>query len=675
MSEDNERPQPIELKVSGIPGQLRTNHAFDTRWIGWQYRLRNATWSKVPVHPVTLKPVDATRPTNGVPFDRALTALRKHPTKLDGLGFILGEGIAGVDVDDCFKEDGSLDARGTRISDKFEDTYAEVSPSGAGFKVLVKVDPELRVQGHKNNGIEVYSERRYFCITGQRLNGHASAVHNMHDAFIKLAKTHGASTKAAPVIGDKEEAPLDHNKPGTLEDLKRVRKALRRLSADDYETWQKYAAAMRRTFRHVEKLEHHAFRVFVEWSSKSEKFNGEKDCRAKWDESDTSADNNPITIATILHDGKLAVDQNNTERGVGRTYKLANEEDWGNLANVVVYINGILTQGMFMLTSAPKMGKTYLALMLAYCLSNGLKVWDREVHGRKKVALLLLEEGDEFNTEEEPGRMHPQDRIKRRLRDMGYKPNEFKNVTFVYEIPPISDNGLEFIEKIVETHDVTFIDSMAMLRAGAEERRELGIWNRDYEFVKPIQRIASKLGKAVIMLAHAAKGSDIRDAMDAVSGTQGLQAGVDAMWILQRADATDRERVRLFTTGRDIPTLTHEIRWDGELRQWVCMGLWLALGQRARDVLELLLSEPYARRRGFTYPGIGQTIGVSEANARQYAATLLKYELAEVVPERPGAQLARGRPTVLVRAAQAAYVRAGRGEEVDAVQRTAQELL
>lgn len=674
-----ERPRPVEVRISGIPAALKGKE-FDTRWIAWRYVLRENTsdWTKVPIHPVTLRSVDATRVENGVEFERALRALRAHPKKLDGLGFILGQGIAGIDVDDCIADD-TLDARGRRISDKFEETYAEISPSGTGFKVLMRVDPELRVHGKKHKGVEVYSERRYFCITGQRLNGHAGRVALLTEPFLAFAKSHGANAQQTRA-GDSEVARLDEQRPGTPEDLRKLRRALRVLPSDDYEVWQKYAAAMRKAFRHSERLEKRALDLFTWWSSKSAKYNGPDDCGKKWNESDTSDGNQPCTIATILYDAQQLESQNNETRGVGKRYTMGDLDDWGDLPEVQTYIQGLLTQGLYILISTPKMGKTFLVLQLAHLLSNALKVWDREVPRKLKVAALLLEEGDEFNPDDEPGRMHPQDRIKRRLRDMGFRPSQLKNITFVYEIPPLPDGGLEFIEKIVNEHDFVFIDSMAMLRATAEERRELGIWNRDYEFVKPLQRIASRLGKGIMMLAHAGKGSDVRDAMDAIAGTQGLQAGADAIWVMQRPDHSDRDRVRLHSTGRDVPTATLELRWNGEQRHWDCVGEWLVLSPRMREVLDLLLSEPYARRRGFTYVGIAQTIGCSEANARLYCAGLTKYKLVEVIPERgssnrPADRAQRGRPASLVRATDLAYTRAGRGNEVEALQRIAEELM
>lgn len=81
----------------------------------------------------------------------------------DGLGFVLGDGIACLDIDHCLDSQGRPDARARAILARVPDAYVEVSPSGRGLHVW-GVAPEQPGRRHKD--YEVYSVDRYITVTG-----------------------------------------------------------------------------------------------------------------------------------------------------------------------------------------------------------------------------------------------------------------------------------------------------------------------------------------------------------------------------------------------------------------------------------------------------------------------------------------------------------------------------
>jgi len=96
------------------------------------------------------------------------TALKMyHAGEADGIGFMLGDGFAGVDLDECRNVvTDEIDPWAAEIIGRFP-TYGEVSPSGTGIKLFCYGKlPEGR---RRNGNIELYSETRYFTFTGQRL--------------------------------------------------------------------------------------------------------------------------------------------------------------------------------------------------------------------------------------------------------------------------------------------------------------------------------------------------------------------------------------------------------------------------------------------------------------------------------------------------------------------------
>jgi len=92
-----------------------------------------------------------------------------------GIGRVIvkGEGLVGVDLDDCRNPDtGTLTPRASEILERL-DSYSEVSPSGTGVKVWVRAALE---RSYVKPGIEIYARGRYFTITGSILTQYAEGV-------------------------------------------------------------------------------------------------------------------------------------------------------------------------------------------------------------------------------------------------------------------------------------------------------------------------------------------------------------------------------------------------------------------------------------------------------------------------------------------------------------------
>ena len=89
---------------------------------------------------------------------------------------MLGDGLVGVDLDQVRNpHTGSITAMGQAVI-KTLDSYTEISPSHAGIHVLVhgSLPPGRRRHAH---GIEMYSDSRYFTITGQHLPETPTVIH------------------------------------------------------------------------------------------------------------------------------------------------------------------------------------------------------------------------------------------------------------------------------------------------------------------------------------------------------------------------------------------------------------------------------------------------------------------------------------------------------------------
>ena len=102
--------------------------------------------------------------------EAALELLRNNAG--DGIGIVLGDGLAGIDLDKCFDPVIELlkDGPAQQLHDELQQlTYVERSPSGTGFHALFWEDTAQRWRGTNNQaaGIELYNWGRFFTVTGQ----------------------------------------------------------------------------------------------------------------------------------------------------------------------------------------------------------------------------------------------------------------------------------------------------------------------------------------------------------------------------------------------------------------------------------------------------------------------------------------------------------------------------
>lgn len=160
----------LTVDYAEIPTDLRGI----PQWILW----RDIEGGKVPftAEGEKAKPND---PSTWTTFDIIATAFEGG--EYTGIGFVFSKSdpLVGIDLDGCRDPlTGDVENWATEVIDAC-DTYAEVSPSGTGIKLIGigrspfergkhQKLPQYDRKGRKTAGIEIYDHARYFAITGQR---------------------------------------------------------------------------------------------------------------------------------------------------------------------------------------------------------------------------------------------------------------------------------------------------------------------------------------------------------------------------------------------------------------------------------------------------------------------------------------------------------------------------
>ena len=173
------------------------------RWLLWRTETKidretgETRTTKVPISFHTGSPADVTKPTSWTDYAKVEAALARTPDAWDGPGFALGniepigEVVIGLDLDACLDEEGTPATWALPFLQAMS-SYAEVSPSGTGIKVVARIRlsdfPEARrllevpeggkdqartrifgerVNGQHAPGAQLFLGARYFAITGK----------------------------------------------------------------------------------------------------------------------------------------------------------------------------------------------------------------------------------------------------------------------------------------------------------------------------------------------------------------------------------------------------------------------------------------------------------------------------------------------------------------------------
>jgi DNA-binding MarR family transcriptional regulator len=160
------------------------------QWVCWRYEpseQAGAKPRKVPYHPRPYR-ASSTKRSDWSSYSDVCAATSERPDFFSGVGFVFSpkDPYTGVDFDDCLDESGTFVDAWAEGWVRRLSSYTEISPSGRGVKVFVRgaVPAAIKIKGERN--VEVYSEARFFTVTGQLLPGVPTAIRNAQTDLAEL---------------------------------------------------------------------------------------------------------------------------------------------------------------------------------------------------------------------------------------------------------------------------------------------------------------------------------------------------------------------------------------------------------------------------------------------------------------------------------------------------------
>lgn len=159
-------PEKSVVLGSSIPQEL---YAYP-QWVCWRYVERGPDKKpdKRPLNPRTLHNAGVHWTNTWSTFDHVYATYLAHVDDgVNGIGFVLtpDDPFVAIDLDNCVQEDG-IEPQAIQVMQELA-SYSEVSPSGAGLRILVACAGFA--ENVRRPKIEVYSHSRFVTLTGQRL--------------------------------------------------------------------------------------------------------------------------------------------------------------------------------------------------------------------------------------------------------------------------------------------------------------------------------------------------------------------------------------------------------------------------------------------------------------------------------------------------------------------------
>ncbi len=219
-------------------------------------------------------------------------------------------------------------------------------------------------------------------------------------------------------------------------------------------------------------------------------------------------------------------------------------------------VENLLPQGLAILCSPPKFGKSWLCLLLSIKIALGNDVLGFKTN-KSRVLYLALEDSNR--------------RIKHRLNKLLDNEKPPENIEFAIQANSISLGLIDMLEDFVATKPDTkliIIDTLQKIRTGANKNE--GAYAADYRELGLLKSFADKHNICMLVVHHLRKQKD-SDVFNKISGTNGIMGTADTLLIIEKTNRSSDD-AELHITGRDVEEESLFLQFDNTTCEWTSNG-------------------------------------------------------------------------------------------------------
>ena len=221
-------------------------------------------------------------------------------------------------------------------------------------------------------------------------------------------------------------------------------------------------------------------------------------------------------------------------------------------------VPGLLANGLNIIASPPKFGKSWMMMDLALSVATGTDFLGMSVE-QTGVIYMALEDGDH--------------RIKDRMKKVAGNREIPENLFFVEQAPTLGDDLLKQLDQIIRDAPcrigLLIIDTLQKVRGVAGKTE--GVYGYDYRELGKFKRFVDDHALCGTFVHHLNKGGDDTDFVSRLNGSTGVSGAADTIITLTRSKRGDLE-TKMSITGRDVTERTLVIQMDWSNYRWILLG-------------------------------------------------------------------------------------------------------
>lgn len=215
-----------------------------------------------------------------------------------------------------------------------------------------------------------------------------------------------------------------------------------------------------------------------------------------------------------------------------------------------IILEDLLHTGVYLLCGAPKIGKSFLVVQIAYCVSTGTPLWNLSV--RQGDVLYLALEDDERRLQQRTARM--------------FGLNGSDHLHFSVVAKQVGSGLIDQLNDFLRDHHKTILVIIDTLQKVRESTGTGYSYSADYETVGALKDYADSHDLCIMVVHHTRKLGD-NDPFMTIGGTNGLLGAADGA-LLMTKDSRTEHRATLEVVGRDIPDQKFILIRDPEHLTW-----------------------------------------------------------------------------------------------------------
>jgi RecA-family ATPase len=179
------------------------------QWVGWKLENHDGRTTKVPYMPCGNRKASSTDSATWSSYPECAQACVAG--KVDGVGFVFtGTPYTGIDLDHCIDAGGRPNDLAVGVVQNLA-SYTERSPSGDGLHIIARGDLPEGARSSRDLGIEMYSEGRFFTMTGlawadapETIEERSDELHALH---ARVFQARGTPPSAGSVVNGTGKIP------------------------------------------------------------------------------------------------------------------------------------------------------------------------------------------------------------------------------------------------------------------------------------------------------------------------------------------------------------------------------------------------------------------------------------------------------------------------------------